>query len=174
MAFIYETYGPFELKREGPYVSRDSLRDFWDDEVDDAGLENAIGVYILTVKNGDSAKPWYVGKTDTSFRERLRGHADGPKLFPGLAGAAPKGRIELIFLALRLKNGKSFRKPSQGSSKNIKTLERLLIGSCVAKNSLLLNVQHMSVYKRLKVPGYMNDGKGNPGPSASSLKSLLS
>jgi hypothetical protein len=173
MAFIYGTYGPFELKREGPYVSRDLLRDFWDDEVNDVGLENGIGVYLLTVRHGNSVKPWYVGKTDASFQKRLREHADSHKLFPGLAEVAPKGRVELMFLALRTKDGKGFRKPSDRSSANIKTLERLLIGSCVAKNSHLLNVQHMSVYKALRVPGYMNEGKGNPGASASSLKSLL-
>ena len=45
----FQTYGPFPLRREGEYVDRAALRDFWDDEVDDVGLENAIGVYVLTV-----------------------------------------------------------------------------------------------------------------------------
>jgi hypothetical protein len=170
----FETYGPFPLRREGEYVDRAALRDFWDDEVDDVGLENAIGVYVLTVRHGDSVKPWYVGKTDKSFRERIRGHADGGKLFAGLAGAAPKGQVELIFLALRSRSGEGFKKPSKNNLGSVDALEQLLIGSCFAKNDLLLNVKRMSVYKGLKVPGYMNDGKGKPSSSASSLRKLLS
>jgi hypothetical protein len=171
----FETYGPFPLRREGEYVSRDELRNFWDEVYEvEPGLEEAIGVYILTVKHGTSSKPWYVGKTDKSFRERIRAHADSFKLFAGLAGKAPKGQVELIFIALRSRNGEGFKKPSKNKLRSVDALEQLLIGSCFAKNSLLLNVQRMSLYKGLKVPGYMNDGKGKPTSSASSLRKLLS
>jgi hypothetical protein len=170
----FETYGPFPLRREGEYVARDALRDFWDEVSEIApGLEDAVGVYILTVKHGNSSKPWYVGKTDKGFRERIRGHADSRKLFAGLAGIAPNGRVELIFLARRLPSGGGFKKPSKNNLPSVDALERLLIGSCFAKNDLLLNVQRMSVYKGLKVPGYMNGGKGKPSSSASSLRKLL-
>lgn len=170
----FETYGPFQLQREGDYVARDHLRDFWDEVAEvEPELENAVGVYVLTVRNGNSTKPWYVGKTDKGFRDRLRGHADGLKLFAGLAGNAPKGQVELIFLALRSRNGRGFKKPSKNKLKSVDALEQLLIGSCFAKNDLLLNVQRMSFYKGLKVPGFMNDGKGKPTLSAASLRELL-
>jgi hypothetical protein len=137
------------------------------------GLEDAIGVYIITIKHGSSAKPWYVGKTDKGFGKRIRGHADSRKLFAGLAGNAPKGQVELIFLARRSRDGDGFKRPSKNDSPSADALEHLLIGSCFAKNRLLLNVQRKNLYRELRVPGYMNDGKGKPSSSASSLRKLL-
>jgi hypothetical protein len=187
MKIHFETYGPFALKREQNYaVSTAEIKEFWDDIAEvEPGLELAIGVYIVSVRSRASSKskPWYVGKTDKGFRPRLVQHAAGFRLFPALNTHAPKGDIEVLFVARRSTDGKKFKQPkaprgAKSISKShkhgsIDFLEDLLIGACVAQNKKLLNIQKMSRYKNIAVPGLMNEGKGKPTKSAIYLKELL-
>ena len=177
----FETFGPFPLKREQDYaISTDDIKDFWDEVTEkEAGLESAIGVYIISVRHGTSSKPWYVGKTDTGFRTRLVGHAASLRLFPGLNSRAPKGHLEVLFIAQRTRDGKGFKSPRKSRRKSKKTknsidfLENLLIGACFAQNKDLLNVQKMAKYRDVSVPGLMNDPKGKPKHPAEYLRKLL-
>jgi hypothetical protein len=170
----FETYGPFVLEREENYVSRDALGDFWDQvEEKVRGLEQAIGVYVISVRNARSTSPWYVGKTDKGFRKRFSQHAMQLKLFAALHSAAPRGTIEIYFLARMMSRRNGFRAPAKKEVKSVARLEELLIGTCYSRNSRLLNVQKMSAYKKLRVPGYLNDKVGKPNQAASSFNKLL-
>ncbi|HEX3969546.1 MAG TPA: hypothetical protein VHW70_16365 [Edaphobacter sp.] len=175
MFYEFETYGPFILEREGVYVSRDALETFWDSvEENIRGLEGAIGVYLIAISNGNAVpKPWYVGKTDRGFRRRLSQHAQHQKVFGLLHALAPRGTLEIYFLAKRTSSLKGFRSPAPKNVGSINALEELLIGTCYSRNSQLLNVQKMSSYKKLRVPGYLNDKVGKPSKAASSFNRLL-
>jgi len=170
----FETYGPFLFAREAEYVSRDALRDFWDEVEETArGLEDAVGVYVISVRGRGSLKPWYVGKTDKGFRKRFAQHAFELKLFSSLHGAAPHGAIEVHLLARMTPRRKGFRAPARKKVPSIDRLEDLLIGTCYSRNPLLLNTSKLSYKKRLRVPGYLHDKPGKPSGAASSLRSLL-
>jgi hypothetical protein len=174
MAINFETFGPFPLKRDGNYVSPDTLADFWDEISEKIpGLEDAIGIYIVSIRHGAVSKPWYVGKTEKGFRRRLKQHIAGYKLFAGLAGIAPKGNVEIYFLARMSSNKTNFKSPSKNEIRSIGKLEELLIGSCLGKNERLLNVQKMSRYRDLYVPGFAKERAGRPTESAIALRKML-
>lgn len=175
MSLDFETYGPFVLEREENYVSRDALDDFWDRvEEKVKGLEQAIGVYVISARSAKStSRPWYVGKTDKGFKKRFSQHAMQLKLFAALHNAAPRGTVEIYFLARMMSRRKNFRAPAKKQVKSVTRLEELLIGTCYSRNSQLLNVQKMSSYKKLRVPGYLNDKVGKPSQAASSFNKLL-
>jgi hypothetical protein len=188
MKIRFETYGPFVLKRdEKEAISTEDVHDFWDEIMDskesEVGLDLAIGVYILSLTDGKTAKPWYVGKTDSGFRHRLIQHARDLKLFSNLNRHAPAGNIEVIFIARRNSTGKGFKKPTssrkaESKSKNrkhesIDFLESLLIGACYSQNESLLNVQKMAHYRDTTVSGFMNEKDGKLTKAATYLKRLL-
>jgi hypothetical protein len=172
--FEFRTYGPFSLEREQSIISRDALEEFWNEVEENAkGLGEAVGVYVISIRNKSSAIPWYVGKTDRGFRKRFAQRAGHSKLFSKLQSEVPRGTVEIHLLARMTAKRKAFKGPGKQKLRSTDRLEELLIGTCYSKNRKLLNLQKMMFHKRMRVPGYLNDSQGKPNEAALSLRSLL-
>ena len=60
----YKIYGPYEIPRSrGEFkrrIDKEDIDEFWNSV--DAGLENACGCYVFSIRTNSREKPWYVGK----------------------------------------------------------------------------------------------------------------
>jgi hypothetical protein len=185
MATHFKTIGPLELKRSVGLVDRLGLSALWTQaNAMEPGLARAVGVYILATSKGDMLTPWYVGKSDNGFRNRL---SEKHHAFKLIKNSHPKGSLYLfLFAKVSAKKGvlakppkkkfvefgdefKSRRKPR----KSINKLEFLLIRSCLLRNPELVNAKEKTFYAGLVVPGYLNHEQDEPSDSAVSLASML-
>jgi hypothetical protein len=169
----FEPFGPFEMPVSGVQIDRNREREFWQDvESSQAGLSNAVGCYIFGIKAGRGIRPWYVGKSEkTSFRrEAWTSH----KLLVYLDGlqSLRKGTPVLFLLAKRTKAGR-FAKPSRNGISSVEALEGLLIGTCLLRNSRLLNKKATKHFREIEVPGYMNESPGARSVPARQIAKLL-
>jgi hypothetical protein len=65
-----------------------------------------------------------------------------------------------------------YAKPRKGGIGDVRALENLLIGSCLLRNSKVLNVKQVKHPKRIIVPGYMNEPPGARSAPAKGLAKL--
>lgn len=169
----FEPFGPFNMPVNGALIDRKSEGEFWKTvDATQHGLSNAVGCYIFGVRAGKGIKPWYVGKTEkTSFRKeawtphKLLIYSEGLQLLK-------KGTPVLYFIAKRTK-GTRFAKPGKNGISAINALEVLLIGTCLLRNSRLLNKRTTKHYREIEVPGYMNESPGARSIRARSIAKLL-
>ena len=185
MATHFKTIGPLELKRTAGHVDRVSLAALWARaNAVEAGLARAVGVYVIATSKGGILTPWYVGKSDNGFKNRL---SEKHHAFNLIANSQPKGSLYLFLLAkVSSKKGvlakppkkkfvefgdefKSRRKPR----KSINKLEFLLIRSCLLRNTELVNAKEKTFYAGLVVPGYLSDEQNDLSDSAMSLAKML-
>ncbi len=175
MALKYETFGPFDIDRDGGKLSENALRDFWNARLVDSrvGLQEAVGVYIVSVRaqKGKIAKPWYVGRTDRQgFKTRL---SQQHLHFRQVLDKAKNGQLQIYLLALHPPGSAKFRKPTKTKIPSNDWLESLLIGSCLSCNKDLINASKIKHLKTLIVTGYLNNSKGKLNAAAASLKKTL-
>jgi hypothetical protein len=185
MATHFKTVGPLELKRTVGRVDRVGLAALWKRaNAEVPGLARAVGVYVLATSKGDILTPWYVGKSDNGFKNRL---SEKHHAFDLIADSQPKGNLYLFLLVkVSAKKGvlakppkkkflefgdefKSRRKPR----KSINRLEFLLIRSCLLCNPELVNAKEKTFYAGLVVPGYLNHEQDDLSDSAMSLARML-
>jgi hypothetical protein len=185
MATHFKTIGPLELKRTDGQVDRASLAALWTRaNAEVPGLSRAVGVYVLATRRGNLLTPWYVGKSDNGFRNRL---SEKHHAFDLIAASQRKGNLYLFLLAkVSVKKGvlakppkkkfeefgdgfKSRRKPR----KSINKLEFLLIRSCLLRNPELVNAKEKTFYAGLVVPGYLGHEQEDLSNSAVSLAKML-
>jgi hypothetical protein len=83
-----------------------------------------------------------------------------------------RGTPVLYLIAKQTRIGR-YAKPRKGGIGDIRALENLLIGSCLLRNSKLLNVKQVKHPKGIVVPGYMNEPPGARSASATGLAKLL-
>jgi|GEM_PF-906378 len=170
MAFAYETYGPFDLDRDGNKFRKAALTKFWKERALDAPLlNNAIGVYIVGVRASKKSriKPWYVGKTDKQgFKKRFSQQIGR---FSDVLDFAKNGEVK-IFLIVRYQAHRNLpMKPRSAQVQANDELETLLIASCLKKNNRLINASKVKHQKEIQVPGYMNESAGKRSKAASEL-----
>jgi hypothetical protein len=69
--FKFKPFGPFEIPIVDGEVAKTELNDFWK-TVEGArpGLQDAVGCYIFATYTRDTARPWYVGKTEKASFKR--------------------------------------------------------------------------------------------------------
>lgn len=174
MAFIYETYGPFSLERDGNKFRKEALSKLWEDlDADHPGLSGAIGVYVLAVraKKDSALKPWYVGKTDRqSFKKRFNQQL--PR-FSDVLDYAKYGTPHVFLLARLTPNRKDFKRPTSKVLTSNDELETMLIASCLKQNERLVNAMKVKHAKEIVVPGYMNNAQGKLTGSASELNRMM-
>jgi hypothetical protein len=170
MGFAYETYGPFDLDRDGNKLRRAALTKFWKERAKDAPLlNNAIGVYIVGVRasKSSSIKPWYVGKTDKQgFKKRFYQQIGR---FSDVLDFAKNGEVKIFLIARYQARRPLPMKPRSAPVKANDELETLMIASCLKKNSRLINASKVKHQKEIQVPGYMNERVGKRSSAATEL-----
>lgn len=83
-----------------------------------------------------------------------------------------KGTPVLFFVAKRTTGGR-FAKQAMNGISSVRALEELLIGTCLLRNSRLLNKRTTKHYREIEVPGYMNESPGARSSHARRLAKLL-
>jgi len=170
---LYTVFGPFEIPRAGNMVDGRRYRTFWRDvEEQHPGLPTAVGCYVFAIRAAKGARPWYVGKTE---KHNFKGEAWTPHkllLYNKALNDRGKGKPLLYLIAKHTKGGR-LAKPRRGGIGEIRALENLLIGSCILRNSKLLNVKQTKHLRGIVVPGYMNGKRGALSKSARSVARLL-
>jgi len=175
----FETLGPFELTRKEGVVEASSLNQIWKEPRD---LRYGVGVYIIASRKRGKLVPWYVGRSDRGFASRLNRHS----IFEKIYSKVKRGSLFLFLIArvttktgslkkaLRrhVESGDSFRSFS-AKLKSINRLEFALIGSCMAQNEDLLNLQEKAFHRGLIVPGYLNDSNETLTSPAEELGKML-
>jgi hypothetical protein len=174
LASIYETYGPFEIKRDGNKLRKEALIEFWKKiDKDYPGLSDAVGVYIFAVKASrrSKSKPWYVGKTDKQgFKRRFKQQLNR---FSDVFDSAKNGTPQIFLLARLTPRRRSFMKARSTTMGSNDALESMLIGSCISQNKKLINANKVKHLRELRVPGYLHNGQGKLTKAASELNRMV-
>jgi hypothetical protein len=153
----YSVHGPFEVPRSGNIVSRQRIdRDgFWGrvEGVEEC-LRGACGCYVLSIRS----RAWYVGMAE---KQSFRQECFSPHKIVQYDAALNEvqGIPYLLFLA-RLTPTGQFSSPSQNGHRDIRLLEKLLIGSALARNPDLRNVKDTMLLREMNVPGVLNSERG--------------
>ena len=154
----FGVYGPYPI--EGLHnklivTDASSEKNFWAQvEEDVPGLSTAIGCYVFTLKASGPHKPYYVGKTENSFkRESLEGHKI--KVFNQVLKTRKRGTPELFFLPQITPKGR-FVKRSEREKRAIKALETILIAWAFEVNENIKNIRGTKMLREIVIPGFMN------------------
>jgi hypothetical protein len=171
----YETFGPYDLERDGHRLASGALNRFWALREEDSriGLSDAVGVYVYVIKSDASEEltPWYVGRTDKqSFKKRFR---QQDLHFRQVLEKATEGHLQVFLFPFMAPGGKRFRKPTRTKISHNEWLESMLIGSALSRNKALVNASKVKFLRTLVVPGYLNTPKGKLAESAVALKRML-
>lgn len=153
----FEIYGPYDVPRNGRWVSRTRIdkRDFWDAVDGDVdSLSSACGCYVFAVRG----RVWYVGMAERQsfWDECFSGHK---VLQYNEALQLVTGQPELFFIAKVTPNGR-FARPSTNGHREIPLLEKLLIGIALRRNPELQNIRGTTLLREMNVPGVLNTGQG--------------
>jgi len=170
----YEVYGPFPFNFSGKQDHRQVLNQFWDNieaQEHSAGLSNAVGVYVWTIRQGKRHVPWNVGLTDKQgFKARF--FQKKASVLEMLI-ANPDAEIQVYLLALCSKGGK-FKRPTKSEKINVNHwLETTLIGAAINVNPDLHNKAKASYLRRAIVDGYWNDEVEKRSDAAKSFNRLF-
>ncbi|PCI26581.1 hypothetical protein COB52_05895 [Candidatus Kaiserbacteria bacterium] len=167
-------YESIEIPRTSGLVARDkeSLNTFWSEvEEIEEGLSTAIGIYIFSIRAGMGSLPWYVGKAEKrGFRKECFAHHKLTHYNESLSGR--KG-TPLLTLLPKLTPGHAFVQPNGNPHGDISALEKMLIGTCIQKNSDLANISDTKLRREMVVPGYINSPKGRARSSVKEFRQLL-
>jgi hypothetical protein len=164
----FEPFGPFDMPVDGVHIDTGLAKEFWQ-SVEDArqGLQDAIGCYIFAIRAGRGTKPWYVGKTERSFRQEAW-QPGKLLLFSKHLDSRKRGTPVLYLIAKQTSRGR-FAK----GSRSVKPLEEMLIGQCLLRNHRLLNKKDINRFLKIEVPGFMNEPRGARSAPAKELAKLL-
>ena len=154
-------------------ADKDSIGDFWDRVATELehDLADAVGCYIFSIRAGKGVKPWYVGlAARQSFRKECFTAHKLNHYNTAIAGR--KGTPMLTLIPKYTRAGR-YAKPRQSGHRDIQFLETMLIGTCVRRNSCLLNVRDTKLLREMVVPGLLNNPKGRDYDSVTKFKGLL-
>ena len=153
----YAVYGPFEIPRNGKIVSREREdKDALWDEVEQCkeGLSHACGCYVLVIRN----RAWYVGLAEKqSFRQEC---FTAHKIIQYDAALNEVQGVPNLLLLPRLTPTDNFASPSKNGHRDIRLLEKLLIGSAITRNPDLRNIKDTKLLREMNVPGILNSRQG--------------
>ncbi len=125
----------------------------------------------LCHSSGEGIHSVVVGKTEKqSFQDRLwqGGHFMG---FNHVL-CSNSGTPVVFLLAWKTRAGRFRKATKRKSSGSISSLEEMLIGTCLQRNSELLN-KKLVKYRAIHLPGYLNEKKGARSREAKTLARLL-
>jgi len=154
----YEIYGPYELPRQKRRIfTRDAARKskFWDEiEEDEAGLPEACGCYIISVRN----VVWYVGIAESrSFRHECFAPHTITKIDEAISEGVGNAMLHLL---AKVTPAARFARPSANGHRDAAMLETLLIGIGLQRNEELLNKSETAILREIEVPGFYNSPQG--------------
>ncbi len=194
MAIHFKAFGPFEIGRTKGSLDPGALAGVWHRaNAEKKGLSKGVGVYVIAAKDGKNLMPWYVGKSDTGFKNRL---SEKHHAFSVIADSNANGNLYLfLFAKVTTKRGalnKPLRKKfiavddetdnfdeadglrsKRKTRRSIGKLEFLLIGRCLERNKELVNDKDKSFHAGLVVSGYLNDGDAEPSDTVQSLRRMF-
>ena len=162
------------LKQENGLIAndRDSINWFWSQAEDIAeGLSQAIGVYIFSIRAGKGNLPWYIGKAEKRgfIQECFQHH----KLTHYNNSIANRKGTPLLTLVPKFTQNEHLAQPNGSSHADISTLEKILIGTCIQKNSELTNIRDTKFHHEMILPGYVNTPPGGVSNSVKEFKHLI-
>jgi len=194
VAIHFKTFGPFEISRTKGSLDRGTLSDVWRRaNAEKKGLSKGVGVYVIAAKDGQILMPWYVGKSDTGFKNRL---SEKHHAFSVIKESRVKGNLYLFLFAKVTSKRGALNKPLKKKfivvdedidnfddadglrarrklRPSIRKLEFLLIGRCLERNRELVNDKDKSFHTGLIVSGYLNDEDTEPSDTIQSLRRML-
>lgn len=170
----FRPHGPFKVAVKNGGIDKAKEKEFWL-EVEEAqqGLSGAVGCYLFAIRAGRGVRPWYVGKTEkASFKKEVfQDHKF--KIYWTALGERRKGTALLYFVAKYTPGGRLAKPAKKAGYTSVRTLEELLIGTCLSRNPKLVNTKTTKYFKELQVPGYMNESPGARSKAGKSLAALL-
>lgn len=165
----YEVYGPFSFSMDQSIPWKDRRKTFWDEvEETEEGLSKAIGIYVFSIRHGETYTPWYVGKTaaKTGFRgEVFQGHQMNHYI-----ATQRNGERCMHLIAKVTASGKRFCKKSDKSVREVELLETTMIGMALQANPKVRNSMKTWFAKTCRVPGLI--GPVKPGAPTLPSRSL--
>jgi len=172
----FELSSAFEIEKSGNKLidhDKAALKRLWESVDEDFGdfISRGVGVYIFSIKAGKGILPWYVGMAEKQpfCMECFGSHK---LLHYNNAIAARKG-TPVITLIAKMTAGGKLAKPSKNGHKDIQLLETMLIGSCLKRNSELMNIKDTKHLREMVVPGYLNNPKGRDTKRIKSLQEII-
>ncbi len=159
----------FEIPRsDGQIPPQRDLKNFWKDSVGKVdGLPDACGCYIFAIRAGKGITPWYVGKTERSFKNEC---LNGTNIGNFNRVLKNKGAPLLFLIARRTPEKFGFAKPHS----EILDLEKLIMHTAFFKNSGMLNIRELRLLRSTSVPSLVNTPRRKPTTDEKALRKALS
>lgn len=176
MKLNFEIFGAFDiprLKSDRDEIDTCALIDWWAGHESRVGMPLGIslGCYIFSMRSGGGTLPWYVGKTEISFRQEcFQPHK--LRHYERIMRNNAKGTPQLTLIANVTPGGKPV-KPSKNGHSQIEFLEKYLIMECLRRNDELVNSKNTALLRKIKVPGVVNPARGKPSTEAQELAKLI-
>lgn len=169
---LFDAYGPFEMERELQGQWRAA---FWN-EVEEycEGLSSAIGCYVFCTTHGETAKPWYVGKTLN--QDGFRGEVFEPHkvLHYQSVMTSRKRSKPHIFLFPLVTDTFAFSENRSGAESVVDWLETMLIGMALSQNPDIMNTGKTMLHRNVYVNGVLGPQfQGKPTHAASFARKLF-
>lgn len=173
MTVPFEVFGPYDIDRKEVFEAK-WQKDGWagvDEEVGQK-LSEAAGVYVFSLRHGETYLPLYVGSTtQQGFRKEVFNKSNLVKIAHDWAHL--NGAISLHLLTKRKKIQKGFSKSINADW--INSLEVLLIFLCRRRNPNLANKKHTVWLDGIGIRGIttLAKNKGKPLNAVSTLKAVI-
>ena len=145
----FDIYGPYQIPRGNKGTIIDG-RKFWSD-FENPKLARACGCYVFAISASGSYRPWYVGKTETTFKSEAL-HDNKIKIYNRVLDKRTKGIPVLFLLPLMANQGKF----SKAKDPAILGLEDILISQAIARNPEAENSRGTKMLRGIEVVGFMN------------------
>ncbi len=166
-----EAFGPFVFNKnkchDKLYISGQ-----WDAiEHESAGLADACGVYIFSLKNAENFVPVYIGRTSASAGFRRRVFSDDKFRTTMKYIIENKGHLTIHLLVRPKPVQEGFAVISED---DLEYLETFCIMCALRKNENLTNVSKTRFVERILIPGITgNSGQGKPTSATLTLRNIF-
>lgn len=166
MSFFFDVFGSFEIKRNDGQIFS-SQKALWDEtRLYDENLKTSIGCYMFCLANGESIKPWYVGKTVAKGGFRAETFTNHKLKVYNECLSEKRGRPRLFLFPMMVRDGSETDKFSHNRTEGarvISWLEKTLMGMALQRNPELWNVRDLTLPRSVTVRGIIgNSSKGRP------------
>lgn len=166
MAFFFDVYGSFEVQRAHGSVTG-AQRQLWLDMSDyDEGLKTSIGCYVFCLANGESIRPWYVGKTVAKGGFQAEAFTPHKLEIYNACLEENRGRPRLFLFPLLTCDDDErsrFSKNRTAGAKVIDWLEKTLMGMALQRNPGLWNIRDLTLPRSVTVRGILGEKqRGRP------------
>lgn len=154
----FEIQGPFEIPfTKGPGGRIVHWDEFWrTNEIEEAEVKGAKGVYVFAWRASKGYTPWYVGSATKTFGQEATSDRN-QKIYLEIMSGYKSGTPVLFFVVHPAQRGKANRKA-------ILEIEDFLIPFCAKANKALKNV-HGNRAPSWRINGFIRSRQG-PRPIA--------